>query len=218
MPGLMQQDRDVNGSSDKLVYDGSNGSTAELTGNARLFQGETLVQGQKISIDGHTGNLRAEGTVKSTILINEVDKETKKPTSTASTATAGSLQYDETARTMSYQTSGHLVSPQGDITAATIVLTFAKDTQDVKTLEATTAVTLKESGRVTTGDKLLYAADGDIYTMSGKLVKMVQPNCRVDTGTKLTFYKSADTLQIEGNDDSRTQSSKAAPGCVPRPE
>ena len=49
MPGLMQQDRDVNGSSDKLVYDGANGSTAEFTGNARLFQGETLVQGQKVS-------------------------------------------------------------------------------------------------------------------------------------------------------------------------
>ena len=88
MPGLMQQDRDVNGSSDKLVYDGANGSTAEFTGNARLFQGETLVQGQKVSIDGRTGNLRAEGAVKSTIFVNDVDPDTKKPTSTASTATA----------------------------------------------------------------------------------------------------------------------------------
>jgi lipopolysaccharide export system protein LptA len=217
MPGLMQQDRDVNGSSDKLVYDGSNGSTAEFTGNARLFQEETLVQGQKISIDGRTGNFRAEGTVRSTILINEVDQDTKKPMSTASTATAASLQYDDTARTMKYQTSSHLVSPQGDITAGTIVLTFEKDTQDVKTLEATTAVTLKESGHVTTGDKLIYVADGELYTMSGKLVKMIDPSCREHTGSKLTFDKSADTLRIESNDDSRTQSNKAAPGCVPRP-
>ena len=81
-----------------------------------------------------------------------MDAETKKPTSTASTATAGSMQYDEAARRMSYETTAHLVSPQGDITAAKIALTFAKEAQDVKTLEASGAVTLKENGRVTTGD------------------------------------------------------------------
>ena len=128
------------------------------------------------------------------------------------------MQYDDAARRMTYDTKAHMVSPQGDITAATIALTLAKDTQDVKTLEAAGAVTLKENGRVTTGDKLLYVADGDIYTMSGKLVKMIEPNCRENTGTKLTFDKSTDNLRIEGNDDSRSQSSKATPGCVPRPD
>jgi lipopolysaccharide export system protein LptA len=217
MPGLMQQDRDVNGSSDKLVYDGANGSTAEFTGSARLFQGETLVQGQTVSIEGRTGNLRAEGTVKSTIFVNDVDADTKKPTSRAATATGGSMQYDEAARRMSYDTAAHLLGPQGDITAAKIALTLATDTQDVKTLEAAGAVTLKENGRTTTGDQLLYVADGGIYTMSGKLVTMIVPNCRQNTGTKLTFDKTTDNLGIEGNDDSRSQSSKAAPGCVPRP-
>ena len=164
------------------------------------------------------GNLRADGAVKSTIFVNDVDEVTKKPTSTASTATAASMQYDDTARRMSYETTAHLVSPQGDITGANIGLTFAKDTQDVKTLDAAGAVTLKEHGRVTTGDKLVYVAEGEIYTMSGKLVKMIEANCRQNTGTKLTFDKSADNLRIEGNDDSRTQSSKSAPGCIPRPD
>jgi lipopolysaccharide export system protein LptA len=216
MPGLMQQDRDVNASSDTLAYDGANGSTAEFSGNVRLFQGETLVQGQKVVIEGKTGNLRAEGAVKSTILINDVDPDTKKATSTASTASGGSMQYDEAARRMTYDTTAHLVVPQGDIRAGKVALTLAKDTQDVKTLEAAGAVTLVENGRTTTGDKLLYVADGGTYTMSGKLVRMIEPSCRLTTGTKLTFDKSTDNLRIEGNDDSRTQSSASAPGCVPR--
>ncbi|HTL03789.1 MAG TPA: hypothetical protein VL243_16245, partial [Vicinamibacterales bacterium] len=70
----------------------------------------------------------------------------------------------------------------------------------------------------TTGDQLLYVADGGIYTMSGKLVKLIEPNCRQNTGTKLTFEKSTDKLQVDGNDESRSQSSKSAPGCVPRPD
>jgi len=218
MPGLMQQDRDVNGSSDKLVYDGTNGSSAEFTGNARLFQADTLVQGQKVAFDGRTGNLRAEGTVKSTILIDDIDEATKKPTTMASTATAGSMQYEEATRKMTYETAAHLVSPQGDITAAKIGLTFEQETHDVKALEGAGAVTLKENGRVTTGDKLLYVSQGQVYTMSGKLVKMIEANCRESTGTKLTFHKSTDLVDIEGNGDSRTQSSKAAPGCVPRPD
>ena len=162
--------------------------------------------------------MHAEGSVKSTIFVNDVDAVTKKPTSSASTATGASMQYDDAARKMSYDTTAHLVSPQGDITAAKIALTLAKDTQDVKTLEAAGTVTLKENGRVTTGDTLLYSADGETYTMSGKLVKMIEPNCRVNTGTKLTFDKSTDNLRIEGNDDSRTQSTKSTPGCVPRPD
>jgi len=218
MPGLMQQDRDVNGSSDKLIYDGANGSTADFIGNARLFQGETLVQGQKVSIEGRTGNLHAEGTVTSRIFINDVDATTGKPTSAASTATAAAMQYDDAARRMNYDGTAHLVSPQGDITGAKIAVTFAKETQDVKTLEASGAVTLRERGRVTTGDQLLYVADGGIYTMSGKLVKLIQPDCRQNMGTRLTFEKSTDKLQVDGNDESRSQSSKSAPGCVPRPD
>jgi lipopolysaccharide export system protein LptA len=128
------------------------------------------------------------------------------------------MWYDDAARRMTYETAAHLVSPQGDITAAKIVLTLAQDTQEVKSLEAAGAVTLKENNHVTTGDKLLYVADGDLYTMSGKLVKMIEPSCRESTGTKLTFNKSADNLRIEGNDDSRSQSNKTTPGCVPRPD
>ena len=119
-------------------------------------------------------------------------------------------------RGMTYDTSAHLVSPQGDITAAKIGLTFAADTQDVKNLEAAGTVTLKENGRVTTGDKLLYVSEGEAYTMTGKLVKMIEANCRESTGTTLNFERSTDKLRIDGSDDSRVQSNKTAPGCVPR--
>lgn len=216
MPGLMQQNRPVNGTSDKLIYDGSNGSSAEFTGSARLFQqGETSIQGDKVLVNGRSGNLQAAGLVKSTLLMNDTDPKTNERNPARATANAGELLYDDAARKMAYGANAHLNGPQGDITAKNIVLFLEKDSQDVARLEATDTVTLKENGRVTTGDKLLYVAEGQKYTMSGKLVKMLEPGCRESSGQILTFDESTDNLRIEGNEESRTQSIKGS-GCTPR--
>ena len=159
MPGLMQQDRDVNGSSDKLVYDGANGSTAEFTGNARLFQGETLrsgAEGFHRRQDGEPAG--ADGAVKSTIFINDVDRDDEEADVDHGLYGHGRQHAgsDDAARRMSYETTAHLRRARRETSRRRRSRsTFAKDTQDVKTLEATTAMTLKESGRVTTGDKLL---------------------------------------------------------------
>ena len=218
MPGLMEQDRPVSGSSDKLVYDGSNGSKAEFTGAARVFQGDTVVQAAKISVDGHTGNLQAEGGVKSTLIINDTDPETKKPTPSRAIGAGTTMQYEDAERRVTYTTNAHVTGPQGDIVASSIALTLAKESQDVERMVADGSVTLKESGRVTTGDKLVYVAKDESYTMSGKVAKMVEASCRQNTGTILRFEKSTDKLYIDGADESRMQSTKAAPGCIPRPD
>ena len=63
-PGIMQQDRPVNGSSRELLYTGGESSTAEFTGAVRLWQGdkaETVIQGDKITVDSKTGNLDCPG-------------------------------------------------------------------------------------------------------------------------------------------------------------
>jgi lipopolysaccharide export system protein LptA len=218
MPGLMDQDKPVSGSSDKLVYDGSNGSRAEFTGAARLFQGDTLVQGAKITVDGHTGNLQAEGGVKSTLIVNDTDPETKKPVASRAAGSGTTMQYEDADRRVTYTTSAHVTGPQGDIVASTIALTLAKESQDVEHMTADGSVTLRENGRVTTGDKLVYVAKDETYTMSGKVAKMIEANCRQNTGTILRFEKSTDNLYIDGADESRMQTTKAAPGCIPRPD
>jgi lipopolysaccharide export system protein LptA len=213
MPGLMQQDRPVYGTSDTLVYDGSNGSTTEFTGKAQLWQDDTVVQAEKVAVNGRTGNLTAEGAVKSILAIDDVDPTTKEKKTTRAIASAGSLQYDDGARRAMYQTDAHLNGPQGDLTAKTIVLYLAAAGQAVDRLEATGVVTLRENGRVTTGDHLEYVSEGETYTMSGTLVKMIEEGCRQNTGTKLTFSRSTDMLRIDGNEEARTQSTKSSADC-----
>ena len=82
---IMQQDRPVNGSSRELVYTGGEkASTVEFTGAVRLWQGdkaETVIQGDKITVDSKSGNLDAQGSVLSTMIVQDTNPTTKVPDS-----------------------------------------------------------------------------------------------------------------------------------------
>ena len=160
-PGIMQQDRPVNGSSRELVYTGGESSTAEFTGAVRLWQGEkaeTVIQGEKITVDSKTGNLTAQGSVLSTMIVQDTNPTTKLREATRSTGQAQQMVYDDAARKITYTTKARLVGSHGDLTAETIVLTLGANSQDVERLDATETVTLKETDRVTIGDRLTYVA------------------------------------------------------------
>jgi LPS export ABC transporter protein LptC len=215
-PGIMQQDRPVNGSSRELVYTGGENSTAEFTGAVRLWQGdkaETVIQGEKITVEGKTGNLTAQGSVLSTMMVQDTNPTTNVRESTRSTGQAQQMIYEEAARTITYTTKARLVGPHGDLTAETIILTLGSNSQDVERLEATENVTLKEADRVTNGDRLTYVASKSEYNMEGKtrLVRMrkttAEGGCRLSEGRLLTFSRANDHLFIEGREQTRTQTS-----------
>jgi lipopolysaccharide export system protein LptA len=120
------------------------------------------------------------------------------------------MRYDDAQRSLTYTTKAHLVGSHGDLVGETITLTFRESGQDVQRLEATAEVKLTEEDRITTGDHLVYLADEEEYTMSGKgrLVRMLmntEDGCRRADGNNLTFARSSDTLRIEGRDETRTQ-------------
>ena len=122
--------------------------------------------------------------------------------------------YDDAARKATFRIKAHLNSPDGDITADHIVVSLAKDDNSVERLEAEGALTLKETDRITTGEKVVYVlADNESYTVTGKPAKMVAKGCHVNTGTTLNFEKSTDKLRIDGNDETRTQT-KTEGKCI----
>ena len=124
------------------------------------------------------------------------------------------MQYDDAARKATFRIKAHLNSPDGDITADHIVVSLAKDDNSVERLEAEGALTLKETDRITTGEKVVYVlADNESYTVTGKPAKMVAKGCHVNTGTTLNFEKSTDKLRIDGNDETRTQT-KTEGKCI----
>ena len=223
-PGIMQPDRDVNGTSKELLYAGGTESSAEFIGAAQLWQegGKdefTRIKGDKISVDGKTGNLSAQGSVISTMAVQDVNPTTKERETSRSTGQGQQMAYEDALRTITYTNKAVLVGPQGDLRGDTIVLTLGSNGQDVERLEATGSVTLKEVDRVTIGDHLTYVAASAEYNMSGKgkLVRMrrtTADGCRMSEGNVLTFSRATEVLRIEGRVETRTQTSSDA-SCTP---
>ena len=229
-PGLMRQDQPVNAVSRELVYSGGENGSIELTGSVMLVQGEkseTQIKGEKISIDGKTGNLLAQGSVISQMLVQDVNPSTKVHETTRSTGYGQQMQYDDASRRITYTTKAHLVGPQGDLTGDTIVLTLGTNGQDIEQLEASGNVKMTEVDRITTGDELTYVAAKQEYHVVGKgrLVRMFKRSedgaCQRSEGNDLTFSRGADTLTLSGRDDSRSQTAEekaADTSCPPLPK
>src|SRR5687767_8254574 len=170
-PGLMKQDQPVNGVSRELVYSGGENGSIELTGAVMLVQGEkseTQIKGDKILIEGKTGNLLAQGSVISQMLVQDVNPTTRVRETTRSTGHGQQMQYDDALRKVTYTTKAHLVGPQGDLTGETIILTLGQNGQDIERLEASGEVVMKEVDRITHGDQLTYDAAKEEYTVVGK--------------------------------------------------
>jgi len=209
----MKQDQPVNGLSRELFYTGGEDASAiELNGAATLVQGEkaeTNVKADKISIDGKTGNLLAQGSVISQMIVQDVNPTSKVRETSRSTGSGAQMLYEDAARKVTYTTKAHVVGTHGDLTGETIMLTFGENGQDVERLEAIGEVKLTEVDRITTGDHLVYVAAKEEYTMSGKgrLVRMFRTTtegCRRTEGYSLTFSRASDALKIIGREETRT--------------
>jgi LPS export ABC transporter protein LptC len=225
-PGLMKKDQPVNSVSRELVYTAGENGSIELTGTVILVQGEkseTQIKGDKISIDGKTGNLLAQGSVISQMVVQDVNPTTKVKETTRSTGYGQQMAYDDALRKVTYTTKAHLVGPQGDLTGETIALTLGTNGQDIERLEAAGDVKMTEIDRITTGEELTYVAAKEEYHVVGKgrLVRMFKRaedgTCQRSDGSFLTFSRGADRLTLSGRDDSRSQTAadKAADTSCP---
>ena len=224
-PGLMKQDQPVNGLSRELLYTGGDMSMLVLTGNATLVQGdkaETNVKADTITVDGSTGNLLAQGSVISRMIVQEISPTTKVREASPSIGSGQRMNYEDAIRKVTYTTKAHVVGPNGDLTGETIVLTLGENGQDIEHLEATGDVKFTEDGRITTGDHLTYAAAKEEYTMTGKgrLVRMFRTTsegCRRTDGQVMTFARVTEELRIIGRDETRTQTASDS-SCPPPPK
>ena len=224
-PGLMRQDQPVQGVSRELNYTGGEGGSIEMTGDVMLVQGEkseTQIKGQKIVIDGKTGNLLAQGSVISQMVVQDLNPTTKARETTRSTGYGQQMQYVDAERKVTYTTKAHLVGPQGDLTAETIVLTLGQNGQDVERLEATGEARMQEVDRITHGDHLIYDAAKEEYTVEGKgkLVRTYrrtpEGECRRHEGSVMSYVRGSDSLKLTGGDQTRTQTA-ADTACPPPP-
>jgi lipopolysaccharide export system protein LptA len=110
-------------------------------------------------------------------------------------------------------------SPDGDMTADKIEL-FLKAAgpsgpgglgeDDLERAEAYDNVTLRDKNRTITGTRLTYTTADGRYVVVGAPVKDLDECRRETVGRTLTYLKSSETITIDGNEQTRTQTKGSA--------
>jgi lipopolysaccharide export system protein LptA len=205
MPSMLAQDQPVSATSVKMDYDGAAG-VATYSGQAKLWQEKTQVQGDTIVVDDKSGNLTARGHVRSVMVFDETDAKTNKKQPVQTTATGDTLVYEEARRVATYTTGptaqAHLVGSQGDVTADRIELFLKEGSKELDRAEAEGNVTVIEGVRTATGQHLTYTPANATYVMTGtpgQIVEKMPNECRITDATTLTFRKDAEAMTMENN-------------------
>ena len=240
LPALLDGRLLVNIGAEAFEYGGVRGR-AIYTGNAVLWQGDTTIRADRLTLDQASGDLVAEGGAQSAFML---DGE-------ASIGTAATIRYEESGRVVTYSNpdaaaissgtgavagttrpgrvptvaarpsrppvvSSRLSGPQGDLEAREIVVSLAADEAEVERIEATSNVRLLLGARTATGDRLTYDAAGGQYAMRGTVdaPAVLVDECRQTEGRSLLFLADGDRVVVDSDQDVRTRTANTP---CPRP-
>jgi LPS export ABC transporter protein LptC len=239
MPGLLANEQPVNVNADELAYEGA-ANRAVYTGNAQLWQGDaTAIRGNTVTIDQSSGDLTVVGLARADILLEggrligraaEIRYEdmarlirylsdipppvtgrgaVPAPAPAAPPAGRGVPVLPVAPPPMQAQLTG----PQGNLRADRIEVVLARAGSRAERLEAFTNVNVRVDTRVATGARLTYFAADERYVMTGAnaVPVLVNDGCRQSKGHTLTFFKTADRIIIDGNEQIRTQTQTGGP-------
>jgi LPS export ABC transporter protein LptC len=205
VPGLLEDDQPANVTAAALDYDGG-AATATYTGGARLWQKDTAINADTITVDEKTGNLTASGQVRTSMPFEQLDTKTNTPRKVTSIATSKDMHYEDAARRATYTTNAHVFGPQGDLTAQKVEMYMVEGGGALERVEGYKDVVLKADDRTAVGERMTYFAADEKYLMTGPSVSIDEPKeCRKTTGKSLTFWRSTDRLLVDGNEEKRTQ-------------
>ena len=110
-------------------------------------------------------------------------------------------------------TPAYVSGPQGELRAWRIEMALTPDAGKADRLEAFNEVNLRVDQRRANGERLTYFAEDERYVMTGSAaapVCVVDPD-RATTGKTLVFYRSADRILVDGNEEFRTQTKSGGP-------
>lgn len=203
---LLKESEPVNIRADDLVFDEDAGKGV-YTGKAWLWQGDTSIKADAITLDDRQGDLLATGNVVSVLPI--AGKQTEGGTAT-SIGKGGEFHFEDSERRASFSKDAILDGVQGNLRAERIELFLAPKDNALDRLEAQGApVTVIIEKREATGTKLTYQPAREEYVLVGSPVKFIE-SCHETSGRTLTFYKASDRILVDGNEEQRTQTKGGA--------
>jgi lipopolysaccharide transport protein LptA len=207
-PAMLNDNDPVNVTAAALQYDAAT-SKGTYTGGARLWQGETTIQGETLVLDDKAGNLAATAQVRTRMMLQQVNDTTKKPESVESIGTSDDFLYEDASRRTTYTGKAHLTGPQGNLAGKKIELFLNEDGRTLNRAEAYDEVVARlEGGQQAFGARLTYYAADERYVMTGmpvKVLEIVDGGCRETVGASLTFIRSTDTISVVGTEGNRSR-------------
>ena len=220
LPAILDQHEAVYVTGGHFERDGQS-ALAEYTGEARLWQGDTEVRASTIVLDERQGNLSAAGSVETKSPGVRHNEETGEPEPTTIFGWGEQLVYDDALRRTTYTTAARVDGPAGDLRADRIELYGGGREDTLERVEAYETVTVELDGRWASGARLTYTETDGRYELSGSPVRILEQlaeECRETTGRTLTFFRSIDTIIVDGNAEIRTQSTQTTSGICPEPQ
>jgi lipopolysaccharide export system protein LptA len=186
---------------------------ARYTGGARLWQGANIVQAPTIEFDRTQRSLVAQGQAAQPVssVFVQADKSGK---TTPVVVTAAKLTYADNDRRARY--SGGVVAKGQDATIIAdqvdIILIAANAQKSsapggpaqLQQIVAGAHVTIQQTDRRATGDKLVYTATDGRFVLTGGPPLITDPERGTIRGDSLTFYSRDDRVIVEGEGTQRT--------------
>jgi lipopolysaccharide transport protein LptA len=203
MPTMLKKDQPVTILATSLDYD-SAASKGIYKGQARLFQGDTSIKADEITLDEKKGDLTATGPVTTTTTLEQTADNGKKER-VRSIGTSKDFTYEDASRKLTYTGDAHMTGPSGDMNAVTIELYLKPSGDELERAEAYDKLKLREQNRTTTGARLTYTTADEKYVITGVPVEIADQCGRKTTGKTLTFTKATDTIVVDGSNQIRTQ-------------
>jgi lipopolysaccharide export system protein LptA len=200
-PSMFAGDQPVNVTAKHLLYNRETGR-AEYTGESQLWQGQTSIKADNITLDEASGNLAATGTVRSVMRMESTEanagksgaaKPAAKPATAApaakpadarpaadTIATADDLVYDDGQRKAVYTKTARVFGESGDLRGERIELFFDQSGKGLERLEAYEKIRFKLPARAANsprwgrGGRLSYFAADERYVLSGGPAHVVE--------------------------------------------
>jgi lipopolysaccharide export system protein LptA len=191
---------------------------AVYSGGARLWQGDLVIEADRIDLQRSKGILTATGRVQAAF--------------PQAQARGGSLLWRVRAQKLTYVNSGgsfaanagggqvtleggvQAMSSQSQIDSQSMVLDLARDPQgrvEVSQAVGRGGVTVRQLARWGQAERAIYDAAAGKFVLTGGHPELRDTAGDLVTGDRLTFYVSNDTIQVESAEGSRTLTEHPVP-------
>jgi lipopolysaccharide export system protein LptA len=209
-PALLGDSDPVNVIATELTYDEAS-RRGVYSGQARLWQGDTVIQAERITLDEAKGDLAADGGVVTTLALASESGNAKAP---PTLLRGGTFTYRDETRRAIYDTKAQMNGEQGNLNADHIELLLAAGENRLDRLDARGSVDVALDKRKASGATLVYRPADERYEISGAPGRFID-ECNESAGQTLTFFRSSDRVIIDGNEEVRTETRGGK--CAARP-